>query len=168
MDYGKAASYWEEKDKEAVHMEREPLLKEMERFIQTHNTCVLATGCVDFIRCTPIEYSYMDGRFWMLSEGGMKFQALQKNSQVCISIYDNYNGFHALGGMQVMGRADMIEPWSEEYLGLLAFKKIPEQNLRKLPHILYLIKVTPEQIDFLWSGFTKMGVASRQSVSFGH
>lgn len=59
MDYQKAASYWEEKD--TVKMEKSKLIQEVEEFIASHNTCALATGCDDFVRCTPIEYTYMDG-----------------------------------------------------------------------------------------------------------
>lgn len=65
-----------------------------------------------------------------------------------------------------MGKAKLIEPWSKEYLDLLAYKKIPEENLRKLPHPLYLIKVIPHRIDFLWSEFAQKGYASRQSIVF--
>lgn len=44
------------------------------------------------MRCTPIEYSYHDGRFWMFSEGGEKFIGLEKNENVCLAIYDKYDG----------------------------------------------------------------------------
>lgn len=166
MDYEKAASFWEEKDKEAAPVEREALMKEMEKFIESHNTCALASGCEEFIRCTPIEYSYIDGKFWILSEGGMKFKALQRNRKVCLAIFDSYTGFGNLGGMQAMGSAEAVEPWSGEYLKLLAFRKMQEENVRKLPHPLYLIKITPCRIDFLWSGFQKMGFSPRQSIVF--
>ena len=99
MDYEQAASYWEEKDSRSVKMERGALLAVMEEFIAAHNTCALATGCGTFVRCTPIEYSYLNGKFWMLSEGGLKFRALAGNSNVCLAIFDPYSGFGALGGM---------------------------------------------------------------------
>lgn len=164
MDYNKAASYWIEKDKKAVKMDRDTLLAKIEKFIMAHNTCALATGCGKFVRCTPIEYNYKDGRLWMLSEGGLKFRGLKDNKNVCIAIYDSYTGFGQLGGMQITGTAELIEPWTDEYMDLLAFKKIPAENLKKLPVTMYLIKVTPICIDFLCSKFKNLGFDSRQHL----
>ena len=52
---------------------------EMHSSVNSNNTCTLATGTGDYVRCTPIEYSYHDGKFWMFSEGGEKFIGLEKN-----------------------------------------------------------------------------------------
>ncbi|MDP4090321.1 MAG: pyridoxamine 5'-phosphate oxidase family protein [Bacillota bacterium] len=164
MDYKKAASYWIEKDEKAVRMERGVLLTQIEKFIMEHNTCALATGCGDFIRCTPLEYSYKDGSFWLLSEGGLKFRGLEANKNVCLAIYDGYTGFQQLSGMQITGTAKLVEPWTDEYMDLLAFKKLSAQNLKKLPVTLYLIKVIPACIDFLCSEFTKLGFDPRQHL----
>lgn len=167
MDYQEAASYWEKKDACARHMDSDSLLKEIEQFVLAHNTCALATGCREFIRCTPIEYNYARGKFWILSEGGLKFSALQENSNVCLAIYDPYTGFDKLGGLQVTGAAAMIEPWSDAYMSLLDYRKLPAESLRKLPHPLYLICITPTKFDFLWSGFKKLGYSTRQHLSLG-
>lgn len=166
MNYEEAASYWEEKSITSVKMNRDALQVEMEKFIQKHNTCALATGYGDFVRCTPIEYSLMDGAFWMFSEGGLKFHALKNNKNVCLAIYDPYDGFGKLAGMQVTGTAKLVEPMTKEYLEMLAVKKIPVESLKKLPHEINLICVTPTRIDFLWSGFKKMGYDSRQFLNF--
>ncbi len=164
MDYKKAAYYWAEKDAKASPMDRDALLAEIEKFIMAHNTCALATGFGDFVRCTPIEYNYKDGRFWLFSEGGMKFRALEDNKNVCLAIYDGYVGPGQLGGMQIAGTAELVEPWTGEYMDLLAFKKIPVESMKKLPDVMYLIKVTPVCIDFLCSEFKKSGFASRQHL----
>ena len=166
MDYSKAISYWEEKDKSTTQMERGALLAEMEAFISAHNTCALATGCNDFIRCTPIEYNYFGGKFWLLTEGGLKFYGLKDNKNVSLAIYDSYTGFDKLCGMQVSGTATLVEPWSEEYLALLAVKKLSVEGLKKLPNTLHLICITPTRIDFLWSGFKAMGYGARQHLTF--
>jgi nitroimidazol reductase NimA-like FMN-containing flavoprotein (pyridoxamine 5'-phosphate oxidase superfamily) len=164
MDYKKAASYWMEKDAKAVRMERNALLIQIDKFIMAHNTCSLATGYGDFVRCTPIEYNYKDGRFWLLSEGGLKFRGLEYNKNVCLAIYDNYSRFSQLEGMQISGTAELVEPWTGEYMDLLAFKNISAENLKKLPTVLYLIKVTPTRIDFLCSEFKDLGFDSRQHL----
>ncbi len=164
MDYKKAASYWLEKDKDAVKLPAEELQAEIERFICSHNTCALATGSGTYIRCTPIEYTYKDGKFWLLSEGGQKFRGLSENANVAIAIYDSYAGFGKLSSLQVSGKADIIEPWSDEYLELLEYKKITAENLRKLPIVMHLIRVTPMEMDFLCSDLKEKGVSSRQHL----
>ena len=70
MDYQKASQYWIEKDKEGVRMEKEELKKRIDSFIENHNTLALATGYNDEVRCTPLEYNYYDGYFYIFSEGG--------------------------------------------------------------------------------------------------
>lgn len=164
MDYQKAAAYWVDKELHAVRMESGALFAEMEKFIQAHNTCALATGFDNFVRCTPIEYNYKDRKFWLLSEGGQKFYALSYNKGVCLAIYDGFSGFDRLGGMQVTGTAELVKPWSDEYLDVLVFKKLSTENLKKLPQTLYLIKVTPTRIDYLWSGFKALGFDLRQHL----
>ena len=163
-DYVKAIEHWKPVDAAAVKMPDEKLKAAIEEYICKNNTCALATGSGSQIRNTPIEYSYHDGAFWMFSEGGEKFIGLEKNKQVCLAIFDGYAGFRKLKGMQVQGEADIIEPFSEEYIAAAAFKKIPIEALKKLPQTMYLIKVVPERIDFLNSEFKKDGYGSRQEL----
>jgi len=164
MDYRKAAAYWEEKDASGAGMDRESLLAEAEQFLAAHNTCALATGSGGFVRCTPIEYSYREGKFYLFSEGGQKFRALEKNRNVCLAVYDEYRGFANLAGMQVTGTASLVEPWSEEYLAQLAFQKLPEAALRALDHPMYLLRIAPARVDFLCSAFKARGFAPRQHL----
>lgn len=161
-----AAEYWEKKDAVSKQADRKSVLEAAERFIRSHNTCALAAGCGSFVRCTPLEYSYKDGKFWIFSEGGLKFRALSQNKNVCLAIFDAYAGFGELGGMQVTGRAELPQLWSEEYTEMLEYKKIPPSAIRKLEHPMYLIKITPERIDFLSSEFKKQGFEPRQHVEF--
>jgi hypothetical protein len=165
-EYQEAAEYWNIKDAESVKMERGELLRISEEYIQANNTCALATGSGSFVRCTPIEYSYVGGAFWMFSEGGQKFTALENNHNVCLAIYDKYEGFGKLKGMQVTGTAEIIEPFCKEYITMVEYKKIPLDGLKKLTHPLYLIRIVPNRIDFLNSEFKKNGCASRQFIEF--
>ncbi len=77
-------------------MPKEQLKEKIEAYIQANNTCALATGAGNFIRCTPLEYSYHDEKFWIFSEGGEKFIGLCKNENVCLAIFDKYEGFGKL------------------------------------------------------------------------
>lgn len=165
-DYKKAAEYWKVKDEQNTKMDKASLLKAMDEYIFANDTCALATGSSTFVRCTPIEYTYHNGAFWMFTEGGEKFIGLEDNKNVCIAIYDKYDGFHNLKGMQIMGIADVIEPFSKEYIVAAEFKKIPIEALKKLPKPMNLIKVLPKHIDFLNSDFKKSGFSSRQCIDF--
>lgn len=165
-EYIQAADYWKQKDAQAVKMDREALKKEVETYIQENNTCALATGAGEFVRCTPVEYSYHDGAFWIFSEGGEKFAALEKNKNVCLVIFDKYKGFGNLKGMQVTGKAAIPECFSEEYIRAAEFRKIPVAALKKLPHPMNLIKIIPKKIEFTNSEFKKAGVDIRQVLQF--
>lgn len=159
-----AARYWDEKDAGSVKLERAKLQAMVEDYIRANNTCALATGAGAYVRCTPIEYSYHDGCFWMFSEGGKKFIGLAENPQVCLAIYDKYEGFGRLCGMQVMGRAELVEPFSETYIAHAAFKKIPLAALKKLDSPMHLICVHPTRIDCLFSAFKELGCGPRQTL----
>ena len=158
-------NYWVNKDKTSTHMEPEKLLKHIENFIKEHNTCALATSANDIVRCTPIEYNYIDGNFYLLSEGGRKFRGLYTNENVSLAIYESYQGFGELAGMQIMGKAQIIEPFSDEYNKVLEYKKIPRTAIEKMPYPMTLIKVIPTEIDFLNSKFKEEGCDSRQHLN---
>lgn len=102
-----------------------------ETYIQSHNTCALATGTGDYVRCTPIEYGWHDSCFWMFSEGGKKFIGLEKNPHVCLAIFDGMRGLDA-PWMQGHGLAELVEPFSEAHNAHAAWKNIPLETLRKL------------------------------------
>ena len=163
-EYRSAARYWEDKDADSVKLEPWKLRAMVEEYVKTNNTCALATGTGDYVRCTPIEYSWHDGYFWMFSEGGKKFIGLAENPHVCLAIYDRYEGFGNLHGMQVMGLAELVEPFSEAYNAHAAWKKIPLDALRRLSSPMYLIRVRPVRVDCLFSDFKELGCAPRQTL----
>ena len=165
-EYVQAANYWKEKDAQSVKMQPDALLKAIEEYIRANNTCALATSAGDFVRCTPLEYVYHKKAFWIFSEGGEKFYALEKNKNVCLVIFDKYEGFGKLKGMQVTGTAAIMEPFSDEYTELAGVRKIPLEALKKMPHPMNLIKITPKKIEFLNSDFKKEGADSRQVLHF--
>lgn len=160
-EYQAAATYWQKKER--VEMPKEQLKKVIEDYINENNTCALATGTGEFVRCTPLEYSYHDGKFWIFSEGGEKFVGLEKNENVCLAIFDKYQGAGTLKSIQVMGKAALIEPFSAEYNAHAEFKKIPLTALQKLNPPMNLICVTPEKIEALFSDLKKEGFDSRQT-----
>ena len=164
MDYEASAQYWTDKEKDAVSMDSEDLQKRIDDFIGEHNTCALATASSDMVRCTPIEYNYLDGVFYLFSEGGLKFKALKDNKWVGLAIYEPYGGFNNLKSLQVEGRAEIIEPLSDEYMKLLEYKKIPVDAIKKMPHPMNLIKIIPDRFDYLDSDLKKEGFDIRQHL----
>ena len=162
MDYDKAANHWIEKDRDSAKMKENVLKAKINAFIEGHNTCALATASSDGVRCTPIEYNYSDDCFYFFSEGGLKFKGLKENKHVGIAIYEPYSGFANLKSLQIEGMASMIEPFSDEYLKIMAIKKIPVETMKKLPCPMNLIKVEPKKFDYLDSNLKKEGYGSRQ------
>lgn len=159
--FQEAANYWNRKER--VQMPKEQLKKAVEDYIQSNNTCALATGTGDYVRCTPLEYSYHDGKFWIFSEGGEKFIGLEKNENVCLAVFDPYGGFGKLKSIQVMGKAEVIEAFSKEYNAHAEYKKIPLDALKKLSSPMNLICVRPIKMEALFSEFKKNGYDSRQT-----
>ena len=164
MDYDAAASHWIEIDKTSAHVDDTVLKERIVAFVEAHDTCALATASEDMVRNTPIEYRYIDGDFYFFSEGGLKFKCLKENKKVGIAIFENYSGFGHLKGLQVEGTAQMVEPFSEEYLKAMECRKIPVAAMKKLPQPMNLIRVVPEKYDYLDSDFKKEGFSSRQHL----
>ena len=164
MDYDKAAAHWTSKDKVAKKLDDKTLLERIEGFIKEGNTCALATASEGSVRCTPIEYMYSDGAFYMFSEGGLKFKNLKENKHVGLAMFETYSGFGSLKGLQAEGIAEIVEPFSEEYLKAMELRHIPEATMRKLPEPMNLIKIKPSSYDYLDSDLKKENISIRQHL----
>jgi len=163
-EYLKAANHWKVRNAGNAAMDSSSLMEAAEEYIGVNNTCALATGAGTFVRCTPLEYTYHDGSFRIFTEGGEKFTALEKNKNVCLAIFDKYEGFGKIKGMQITGTAEIIEPFSREYIAEAEHRKIPVGSLKDLPETLHLIRVIPERIEFTNSDFKKDGYSVRQEI----
>lgn len=162
----KAYCIKELRDKGINVLPDEKLLTEIEKFIKSHNTCALATGYDDKIRCTPIEYFYLKGIFYIISEGGEKFANIALNKNVALSIFDPYSGMNNLGGMQISGKAVVIEEGSEEYENIFEYKGISSNKITERRFSLNLIKIIPEKVEFLSSIFKSKGYPTKQIFLF--
>lgn len=131
-DYDKAAAHWTNKEASAVRMPEAELRAEVDSFLSSHNTCALACGAGDFVRCTPLEYAWRGGSFWIFSEGGLKFRALKLNKNVSLAVFEPYGGFGKLASAQVTGAAELIDPESDEFAEAVAAKGLPASALPKL------------------------------------
>ena len=164
-EFRAAANFW--KNKERREMPAEQLKPIVEEYLAGSAICALATGANDFVRCTPLEYSYHDGKFWIFTEGGEKFIGLEKNNHVSLAVFEKNPNFGELKSVQVMGKAEIIKPMSETYVAHAEFKKIPVSALQKLAeqgHPMYLLCIEPTRMDVLFSDFKKQGYDSRQTL----
>lgn len=143
-------------------LEEKILKGEIDKFLLSHNTLSLTTGSTLGLRCTPIEYSYYKGNIYLLSEGGEKFAHLLLSDEVCISIYDNYTGFDKLSGMQIKGKAEILDKDTEEYLYVVEEKGLTSDKINAFGIDMNIIRVKPEIIEFLSSEFKKYNVSLKQ------
>ena len=60
----------------------------VEEFLHNSSICALATEIDDYVRCTPLEYSYHDGCFGIFTESGEKFIGLEKNKNVSLAVFE--------------------------------------------------------------------------------
>ena len=114
------------------------------------------------MRTTPIEYEYYDGNIYIISEGGLKFIGLLNNNNISLCVYENYTNMNNLCGLQIGGDAELIEPWSEEYIEILSRKELKIENISKLPFDMNIIKIIPKKYEFLYSKFKQLGFDSKQ------
>ncbi|GKX29665.1 hypothetical protein SH1V18_21450 [Vallitalea longa] len=126
----------------------------VEKFLKEHNNCTLSTGYDNMVRSTPVEYTYDDGYMYILSEGGFKFANLLLNDNVSVAIYEQFHGMNTILGMQITGKARIIEDGSQEYNSYLDKRKIKED---KLPSPLHLIKIKVESAEILSYELNEMG-----------
>ena len=100
------------------------------------------------VRATPIEYSYIDGYLYFLSEGGEKFSHLLINPYVSVEVNDNYAGFDNINGLQITGNVQIIPFESSEYKRISILKGLNSESLAKLPFQLNMLKVIPVRFKY--------------------
>lgn len=161
-EFQRAASYWTEREAEDKRMPEEDLRAEVDAFLGSHNTCALATGFDGFVRCTPLEYAWKEWAFWIFSEGGLKFRALEHNLNVSLAVFEPYAGFGSISSAQVTGRVEIVEPGSETFRRTAEARGITGKALETVGRSLHLLKVAPTRIDYLASDLKARGYSVRQ------
>ncbi|BBF43471.1 hypothetical protein lbkm_2159 [Lachnospiraceae bacterium KM106-2] len=147
---------------EEKQMPEEELKQEIYHFLKEHNTGALATGINYQVRCTPIEYLFFNNCFYLISEGGMKFSGLLRNDQVSFSVFESYSSMNELMGMQVSGKASVIERDGKEFLEVFEKRGYLAETVEHLPIDMHIIKIVPNRYEFLCSDLKKKGYASKQ------
>lgn len=151
-------------NKPTIELNKEELIGEINKFIIEHNTCVLSTGVGDYVRSTPIEYNYIDGEFYFITEGGFKFVGLIQNKNVSISIFNNYKGMGNLKGLQIKGKAEVVNNNTDDYKKVIKVKGINLNHIKNIGIQLNIIKVKVIKFEMLNSDFHKKGADVKQIV----
>jgi hypothetical protein len=82
--------------------------KDLLKFLKRNHVLHLGTSKNDYPRVTPLEYRLIGLTFYILSEGGGKFNNLKANKKVCFGIsepYDSTKDFFGAKGLQAWGTA---------------------------------------------------------------
>lgn len=137
----------------------------MIEFLSNHNTCTLSTSYNERVRSTPIEYNYFNGHIYLLSEGGEKFANILLNNNVSLAVYEDYTTMNNLAGMQITGKASLIEN-KEEYDQIIQNKGLNPEFIARMPVNMNILKIKIEKIEFLYSKFKKMGYEAKQTLNF--
>lgn len=166
-EFDEAARYWTKRESTSVRMPEKELRQAIDAFLETHNVCALATASSDLVRCTPLEYSYRNGRLWIFSEGGLKFHALKENRSVCLAVFNPSCDFGKIESVQVTGIARVVDPMGEEYERAAEARGLTGESLERMRTRLHLIEVTPSRIDYLCSALRKRGFDTRQWLNLG-
>jgi menaquinone-dependent protoporphyrinogen IX oxidase len=141
------------------------LRKIIDEFLTNHNTCTLSTSYKERVRSTPIEYNYFDECIYFLSEGGEKFANILLNENVGIAVYEDYTTMNNLAGIQIQGRASIIEN-EEEHRDIIKKKGLNPKFIDKMPVNMNIIKIEIQKIEFLYSKFKEMGYEPKQVYNY--
>lgn len=137
----------------------------IEDFLTTHNTCTLSTSYKNRVRSTPIEYKYKNGFIYLLSEGGEKFSNLPLNKHVSLAVYEDYTSMDNLAGMQIAGKAIIVED-GDEYEEVIKMKGLNITFIKNMPFNMNIIKIEVQKVEFLYSKFNKEGYEVKQIYNF--
>ena len=144
-------------------MPSDELSREVDAFINRHTTMALSTGGGNRIRCTPLEYLYLNGIFYIISEGGLKFSNILDNSNVSAAIFDEYTGnMQPLAGLQMYGVAEQVAVGSDDYWEILSYRGVTKDILHDLPVTLFVLRIIPMTYEYLNSTFAEAGYDARQ------
>ena len=134
--------------------------RDLERFIKRNTVLHLSMSKDNVARSTPLEYRYIESKFYILSAGGAKFDYLKHNRHVAFSVSEPYNsdedywsykGFQAWGKARIISRKNHRKEF-DETIGKMRIGKILKQlGQKELPdgQNYRIIELTPERIKYV-------------------
>lgn len=142
--------------------------KVLMKFLKRNNVLHLSTSRNNIPRTTPLEYRLDGFTFYMLSEGGSKFNNLKVNNTVSFSIAETYHpekDFWGAKGLQAWGKAKVYSKKTDPRRFENALKKMKVyESLKKMgqnelpPQINFrVIEIIPDRMKY---GNVREGVYS--------
>jgi len=139
-------------------LSKEDLKNSITNFLKEHIQGSLATVIDNVPRSSPVLYFLSDDfNIYIVSAGGEKFRAIEKNNNVCLLVNTEYLDYRRIKGVQIFGSAQIGDINSNLYN---EGKKIIENNNFKLHGDEKIIKIIPNEIIYLDS--TKTGERTKQ------
>lgn len=139
-------------------LSKEDLKNNIRNFLTEHIQGSLATVLDNVPRSSPVLYFLGENcSIYIISAGGDKFKAIEKNNNVCLLVNTEYLDYRRIKGVQIFGRAYVGDVGSELYN---EGKTAIENNNFKLKGDEKIIKLVPEEIIYLDS--TKTGDRTKQ------
>jgi len=133
--------------------------RELKKFIKRNHVLHLATSKNGIARSTPLEYRSQGLTFFVLSEGGGKFENLKHSRKVSFSIAEPYNseeGYWTYKGIQawctakVYSRSKNPKQFAEAVKKMDLRKSLKNLGMKDLPpNINYrIIELDPDKIKY--------------------
>jgi nitroimidazol reductase NimA-like FMN-containing flavoprotein (pyridoxamine 5'-phosphate oxidase superfamily) len=124
-------------------------------FLRENCICTLATCSNNIPRSTIVRYRSKDLTIYVLTEGGGKIKNIRENPKVSASICGEYSGFQSVKGLQVWGKAEIIDPKDTEKYAETRKILNPEDRedlknagINNIPDM-YIIKIDIERARYL-------------------
>lgn len=150
-------------------MPEDELRAAIDGFIEERNTCALATCSslddgVGLPHVTPLEYQYIEGVFYVITEGGRKYRGLVQSEHVSLAIFDVYDGMGHLKSLQIDGTVQLLEQGDEGYIRPFRYRNISPVAIANLPIDMHVMKITPERYLLLDSSLKERGYDAHQML----
>ncbi len=147
---------------------RDQLEDRIAQLVSSLNMCVLATIGKHGPIASPIEY-YADGLdIYLLPDPGTpKLRAMQADPAVSYAVHYPYHGWHTARGVQVFGRAEIIEPHAPGWeRGMKVFRWhewVTDLGMdASAPFERQVVKITPDRILYTETWLWKLGYGAKQ------
>ena len=133
--------------------------KDLQKFLKRNHVLHLCTCKKNSPRCTPLEYRLSGLTFYILSEGGGKFDNLKINKKVSFGIAEPYNsdedyfsakGVQAWGTVKVIGIKENPNKFNAALKKMNIMKAMRKLGFKELPpNFNYrIIEITPDRIKY--------------------
>ena len=133
--------------------------RELKKFVTANHVLHLSTSKGDVPRSTPLEFRFHDMTFFILSEGGAKFENLRQNKKVSFSIaapynsednYISYKGVQAFGTAKVYSRKEQPRQFEEAFRKMKILPVMKKMGMKELPKEFNyrIIEIAPDRLKY--------------------